>query len=397
MKRAEFGRFFLAAAAVLTASAAAAAAGDWTVRWSNGHKIASEDGGFELKFGGRLQADFTFLGGDGALSAAEDGFEFRRARLFMSGLIYDRVEFKAQYDFAGGGAAVKDLYLGFKNRWGDVRIGHFKEPFSLEELTSSKYITFLERSLPVEAFAMSRNSGVAVLGHEGDRLNWGLGAFYDAGSTGKSTGSSNIDLSGRIGYRPIFADGGQRMLHLGLGVARLHRGAGESLRFRTHPEAHFAPRLADTGAVSADGATLADLEVAGVFGAGWFAGEYFRADVDAPASGDPTFGGAYLEAGYFLTGEHRRFKTRSGSFDRVKPKRSLRRDGGIGAWEIAARWSSVDLTDAAVNGGEQDDFTLGVNWYPNPATRLMIDWVHADVAGGPDQGDLFLMRWQVDF
>ena len=70
--------------------------------------------------------------------------------------------------------------------------------------------------------------------------------------------------------------------------------------------------------------------------------------------------------------------------------------GGSGAWEIAFRYSSADLTDAGIAGGEEDNITVGVNWYPNPATRLMINYVMADVDGVGD-GDFILVRWQVDF
>lgn len=388
-----------AAALLLCGPAAAGAGGEWTTNWHNGFHVSSSDGAFKLKFGGRLQADATFVSGDGALSSAnaDDGFEFRRARLFMSGTIYERISFKAQYDFAGGTTSIKDLWVGIDNDWGRIRFGHFKEPFSLEELTSSKYITFLERSLPVGAFAMSRNSGFGIGGHRGDRFNWAAGAFYDADSIGRSGDSGNIDLTGRVGFRPIYEDGGERLLHLGLAVSRRQRGTGETFRFRSHPEAHFAPRLVDTGSFAADNATVIGAEIAGVFGSLWFSGEYMSADVSAPAFGDPTFDGAYVQAGYFLTGEHRRFKTSHGAFDRTKPRRNFLSQGGPGAWEIAARWSTVDLTDADVTGGQQDDVTIGVNWYPNPATRLMFDWVHADVSGSVDQGDMFLMRWQVDF
>ena len=72
------------------------------------------------------------------------------------------------------------------------------------------------------------------------------------------------------------------------------------------------------------------------------------------------------------------------------------KDGGKGAWEIAFRYSSIDLNDGAISGGEQDDWSLGLNWYPNPATRLMINYVHAEV-DRVGEADFFLVRWQVDF
>ena len=390
-----FAAFAFAAVLVFAPTAEAA---DWTAKWSNGHKVESDDKKFKLKFGGRIQADYTFASGDDPLEAdLEDGFEFRRARLFFSGTIYERVEFKAQYDFTGGEADFKDVWIALKQDWGQVRFGHYKEYFSLEEQTSSKYLAFLERSLPIEAFSPGRNSGVGAHGKRGDRFNWGIGAFYDADDFGVSTDEDATNITARVGFRPIYEDKGKRMLHLGLAVSNKDLGTGGRFRFRARPEAHFTTRFVNTDRFEADSAFLTGAEVAGVFDRFWFAGEYVQNDVDSPDFGDPTFDGYYAQVGFFLTGDHRRFKTSSGAFDRQKPNNSWGGDdGGKGAWEVVARASSVNLNDSGVAGGEQDNLTLGLNWYPNPATRLMINFVQADIE---DLGDanFFLVRWQVDF
>ncbi|HVS02903.1 MAG TPA: porin, partial [Thermoanaerobaculia bacterium] len=345
----------VAAVAVTAATPAAQAQDDWDVTWSNGFKVENKEKGFALKFGGRLMADYTFADADETLGALEDGFELRRARLFFSGTVYERIEFKAQYDFAGGAAAAKDLYVGLLFDPATLRFGHYKEYFSLEELTSSKYITFLERSLPVEAFAPSRNSGVGVHGATGETLNWGVGAFYDADDFGESVSEDDYNVTGRIGWRPIYQDDGDTLLHLGFGASLRERGG--SMRFRARPEAHLAPRFVDTGNFAGDGATVLGGEVAGVFGPFWFASEYMQAATDAPTVGDPTFGGYYVQAGWFLTGESRAFDAAEGAFARNKPAANFGKGGG--AWEIALRYSHLDLTDAGVRGGEQDDFTVG--------------------------------------
>lgn len=378
--------------AMLMAAAVTPPAGaDWTAQWSNGHQIRSESGDFALKLGGRIQADWTVADLDDELGTMGDGFEFRRARLFFSGTIYERVSFKAQYDFAGGDADFKDVWIALDNDWGDLKFGHFKEPFSLEEQTSSKYITFLERPLPVEAFSPGRNSGVGISGSAGDAVNWGVGAFYDSDAFGESVSDDDTDVTARIGWRPVY-EADASMLHLGLAGSIQQRG--KELRFRSRPENHLAGRFVDTGGFAVDGATLLGGEVAGAFGPLWFAGEYVQSDVDAAGMPDPTFEGAYAAVGWFVTGEHRPFKTSSGSWNRVKPATSFGRGGG--GWEIAVRYSTLDLSDAGLTGGEQDNVTVGLNWYLNPATRLMIDYTNADVdpAGSAD----FLgVRWQVDF
>ncbi|MCG8459284.1 MAG: porin [Holophagales bacterium] len=372
--------------------APAAQADDWVAKWSNGHKIENSDKGHKLKFGGRLMADYQFADVDDSLGGAEDGFEFRRARLFFSGTIYERVEFKVNYDFAGGDADFKDAWIALKMDWGKIKFGHFKEYFSLEELNSSKYITFLERALPVAAFAPSRNSGVGFEGKSGDKLNWGVGYFYDADGFGDSTSEDATNLTGRIAFRPLYED--DRLFHIG--VAANFRDHDGTARYRTRPESHFVGRWVDTGTFAADSTDIFNFELATVQGPFWAAAEYFTADVDAPASGDPTFDGFYVQAGYFLTGESRNFKTSGGVFDRMKPADNWGKDGGKGAWELAFRYSTIDLTDEGVFGGEEDNISLGINWYPNPATRLMINYVNADV-DDEGEGDFILVRWQVDF
>lgn len=378
------------AAAALFALAPAVQADDWVSKWSNGHKIENKDKGHKLKFGGRLMADYTFADVDDSLGGQDDGFEFRRARIFFSGTVYDRVEFKVNYDFAGGDADFKDVYIALKQDWGKVKFGHFKEHFSLEEMASSKYITFLERPTPTQAFAPSRNSGVALEGAVDDAINWGVGYYYDADGFGDSTNEDATNLTGRIGWRPFYED--EAYLHVGAAVTfKDHPG---SVRYRARPEAHLADRYVNTGTFAADDTTIFNAEIAGATGPFWYAGEYYSADVSASAFGDPTFSGYYASAGYFLTGETRPFKTSAGAWNRVKPNSNFGEGGG--AWEVAARFSNIDLTDAGISGGEQDGLTVALNWYLNPVTRLMIDYVTADV---DDIGDasFFLVRWQVDF
>ncbi len=387
----------VAAAALAGMTPPAAAADDWSVEWSNGFKVESGDQAFKLEFGGRIQADYTFAGGDDVFAGAlEGGFEFRRARLFFAGTVYERIKFKAEYDFAGGSADFKDVWIGLLTGPGELRFGHYKEYFSLEELTSSNHLAFLERSMPVAAFAPSRNSGVGFHGSSGDRVDWGLGAFYDSDDFGVSNAEDRVNLTGRVAFRPIWEDGGKRMLHLGLGVSGKDAGTAGTLRFRARPEAHFTSRFVDTGSFAAAGALLVGFEAAGVFDRFWFAVEGIQNEVDAPAVGDPSFSGYYVQAGYFLTPDHRRYKTGAGAFDRQKPGSTWGKDGGRGAWELAVRLSSIDLSDKGVAGGEQDNVTLGVNWYPNSATRLMINFVNADVDGVGD-ANFVLVRWQVDF
>ena len=369
----------------------------WEMTWNNGFRLNGPDGDVQLKFGGRIQNDWAWYSADDELEAAagelEDGTEFRRARLFFEGELYERVEFKAQYDFAGGDPEFKDVYLGLIGlpAVGGLRVGHFKEPYSLEEQTSSKYLTFLERSLANEAFSPSRNSGFML--HRGEeRYTWALGLFRDTDDFGDAVERDEVNLTGRVTGLPWYAEDGRSLVHLGLSVSE-REPTDDTLRFRSRPESHLAPRVVDTGSFDADGLTVVDVEAAVVQGPLSVQGEYFQAAVDALAGDDPDFDSFYVLGSWFLTGEHRPYD--GGAFGRVKPANPWR-DGGLGAWEIALRYSTLDLTDGGIEGGEVDDVTFGLNWYPFANVRWMANYVLSDVDGVGEM-DAFQMRFQVDF
>ena len=151
----------------------------------------------------------------------------------------------------------------------------------------------------------------------------------------------------------------------------------------------------------ADSAHLIGLEAAWVYESFSLQGEYVFAlvdDIDGGffgASGDADFSAASIQASYFLTGESRPYDRATGTFGRVKPNQNFMEDGGWGAWEIAARYSMLDLSDGAFDGGEIDTFTVGANWYLNPNMRIMFDYSFSDT----DEGDvgIFMTRFGISF
>lgn len=366
------------------------------VTWKNGLKFTSEDKSINLTLGGRIHADYTFVSVDPELESTTEGngFELRRARLFVKGTFHKKVEFKLQYDFAGGDPSAKDVFIGLKQDWGSAQFGHFKEPFNFEEMTSSNNLVFLERSLPSQTFSPSRNSGIRLVGDRG-ALSWGIGAFYEADDFALSGDEDNTNVTGRLVYRPLQSDDGRRLFHFGISASQKDRS--DSIRFRSRPEAHDTGRTVSTGTFAADGANLYNFELVGISDAFWFAAEATQAEVDSLQNGDPSFSGYSLQAGYFLTkGDHRSYKNRDAVFGSVKPTSPYGKDGGKGAVEIAARYSTLDLNDGAIFGGEQDNYSLAVAWYLNSSARLMINWVHADVQD-VGEADFFLARWQLTF
>jgi phosphate-selective porin OprO/OprP len=389
----------------LKADRAQAGAGpsDFRVFWKEGLNLATRDGDFKMKIGGRIMFDSTWVSEDSDIKSdlggdQEDGTEFRRARLYTSGLIHDNVEFKLQFDFTGGDADLKDAYLGLIDfPIGRIRAGHFKEPFGLEELTSSKYITFIERSLPTGAFSPSRNAGVMLFGNalaaSEPRMTWAAGIFKETDNNGEVHDDGGYSLTGRVTGLPCYKNKGASLLHVGAAFSA-RETTDNTQSYDTEPEAHLLDDFVDTGDFASENARLLGLEMAWVDGPLSVQGEYIRADADASSTGN--FSGYYIQTSYFLTGEHRKYKPSAGAFSRVKPKENYAFGGGTGAWEVALRYSSIDLDDSSVDGGELDNITTGLNWYLNPNTRLMCNYVHAD-KDDIGNADIFVTRLQIDF
>ncbi len=350
---------------------------------------------YEYEMGGRFMLDMGWLSGDGSWDGMAPS-EWRRARFYGKGTIYDHIEFKIQLDFAGGDADWKDMYLKLKKLPFNITVGHFKEPFGLEELTSSKYITFIERSLPIEAFSPSRNLGIMFDTNMADKLLWlGLGIFRDAGDYGTPSYDEDIyNFTGRLAMTPMYDKKKGNVLHLGIGFSARNYD-GNSLRYRSRPGVHYTDRIVNTDKFAADASTLLGLEAAAQFGSFSLQGEYISASTDGTTVGDPAFSGLYVQASYWLTGESRAYKNSSKKFDRVKPKESFGK-GGMGAFELAARYAMLDLNDGNIMGGDVNNFTIGLNWHLTPYTRIMVNFVTAEeeIIGN---FSAFALRFQQDF
>jgi phosphate-selective porin OprO/OprP len=362
-----------------------------------------KDGMFRLRFGIRLQLDLTAGSASAALrqqaGSIDDGLSFRRARIYSEGRLFRQLDFKFEYDFAAD-RGLKDAYVeGGKYlkyvRW---RIGHFKEPVSLARQTSSNDLGFLEWALPVPVLAPGRNWGLMIRHAElRQRMTWALSVTTHGQTTDDNRSASHLSVAMRATGLPMYRDKGRRLVHLG--ASYNVRNPKSDFAFKARPEARFAPFMADTGPISADGYAGLGLEAAVVAGPFWAQAEYLRADVDSSQAGDPVFDGAYLEVGYFLTGESRAYDPTQGAFFRLTPKRLFHggnpftRHGDCGALEVTARYSGLDLNDALVSGGEMTNLSLGMNWYTSQTSRFMLNYVRSELH---DVGaaNIVLVRYQ---
>ncbi len=391
------------------AAAAAREPNDFRVFWKDGLRMQTDDKAFEMRLGGRLHIDWGwFDDGDdfrNIFGDVEDGAEFRRARIDLRGTLYSDYSFRMEYDFAGGDAEFKDVYLQASNvpflYDGHIRVGHFKEPLGLEQLTSDNDTTFMDRSLP-NVLTPERNTGVQIgttffeMKDVGPQMTATLGVFRETDDFGDGFDDGGYNWTGRLTGVPWY---GSESRYVHLGAAASLRNVDGEFQLRERPEAHMARRYVDTGTFFVDDEVRYGLEAAVVYDRLSLQGEYMSTDVDRVRGDSVDFDGWYVQGSVFLTDDHRTYRLSDGYFDKVNPKNNFRfRGKGWGAWELAARYSYLDLTDYPILGGEESNLTIGINWYLNPNIRIMFNYVLADIDRSPlydDDFQAFQMRFQL--
>lgn len=389
---------------------------------------------------GVFQADVGFFDQDPASIRAhgdiQDGADFRRARLSAKGAVTETVNYFFQMDFAFFGRPT------FTDVWveqtdipvvGNVRFGQWKQPFSLEVVSSFRYTTFMERSVLFQPFTPFRHLGAGFYNHaENLNTTWAASTFR----TGQDQyGDSISDKGGwgtceRLTHLMWYDEpsDGRYYLHTGVGHY-FSRPPNDIFNFRTIPEFFIGenapgvvgtsgqavpgalngtPFFVATGPLAINSYNVIGTELLWVQGPFSLQSEAMVTFVNRVENDPIVFEGFYAQAGYFLTGEHRPYDRVAGAIDRVKPFENFfmvrgqdcSRCTGWGAWEVATRLSYIDLNDQNVRGGTLTDWTVGVNWYWNPYTKMVFNYIHAyniDPTVGKNDTDIFGMRMQVDF
>ena len=367
-----------------------------------------------VEFHGRLYCDWAWFDQDAANMATvgdiQDGGDFRTARLSGQGQLYENIWCEVEVDFAEAGDApqFKDVWMAITDLplLGNAKIGHFKEPFSLEELVSSRFSTFMERGLPT-VFVPGRSLGFSAYDcSANERITWAVGGFRTGADDFGNAVSDHGEwaVTARATALPLYAEDGRRLIHLG-GAYSYRQPDENELRFRSRPEIKIkseddkVPYFVNTGKFDVVEYHLLGAETALVHGPFSIQSEFIAASVNQIGGPDLYFYGAYAYLSYFLTGESRPYDRNTGEFGRVRPFEDFVR-GGRGAWELAARWSYIELNDLGIEGGRLQNATVGVNWHLNPYARVMCNYIHAaldDFDDSDSDADILAMRFQVDF
>lgn len=352
-----------------------------------GPAMASDADAFQWEPKARLHMDYG--ANDPDVAPMPDGWFVRRAILGLEGQFDEDWLFEVGYGFASGGeirsadGQFRDVALTYAG-WsaGDVSVGQFKVPFGLEEAISSNDISFVERALPIDAFALSRRMGI---GFSRGRAGYTFRAMvFGASISGRDRGRG---AAARFTLAPVHTR--DTVVHFGIAAAtgKPHGEVG----FATAPESRVADvDLVHTGDLAGvDRVNRLGLESAWRSGPYSVQAEWMQAAVERDhGRSDPDLDGWYVAGSWVLTGESRPYA--GGRFKGIEPARPQ------GAWEVTLRYSRIDLDDGDVRGGRERNVTAGLNYYLGEHVRVMLNYirVHSRRHGQTDDPNILLLRAQ---
>lgn len=357
---------------------------DIIVKTEGGFEAATEDGQFSFEIGGRLQWDYDSFDGmyNNSVGSADkfgdtaSDSELRRGRVYVEGTLYKDWNYKFQFEFAADGASdLEDAYIQYTGLPVDITVGRFKKPFGLEELTSSKYISTIERTEIWEIVEAGRSDINLQLSQGGSNYSWAVG-LYESGED--EAGDRDFGYGGRVTFAPIAEK--NHVLHFGGAYYNSNISDSREQRFRSRFAVHTADRTTLIGNQDYKDQDQFGLEAAWMMGPFSVQGEYVKANYDGDtdtAASDVEYEGYYVQGTWTITGESRGYKAGSGKFDKIKPK------GPGGAWELVAKFESGEFdVDNQNFKPAYDIMTLGVNWYANKNVRLSLNYLNAEVDDG---------------
>lgn len=372
----------------------------------------------------------------GGVGDLQDGDSWRRIRLVMEGICWETYEYRfnvALENIQFGTTGLDEFFVGQRNLpvVGTIRVGHVKTAMGLEaDMTaSSRCMTFMERSSYSEAIELNQNLATGLWlsnSYLDDRTEWQFAVFRpDNANSGDSFGDGQFGVQGRITALPFYEDEGRHLVHVGLssgwrngsgtiGNNSVTLQARSELRDDDPAAQSIQPitnsndaRMVSTGPLLCTDEYLMGLEFLYIrgplslqaeYGWNWLYGAHAAAagsgtNIGATAPANYVFDGGYVQIAYTLTGENRGYDKKLGSFSRhcfgnqgPYENAFLIRDedgnliGGRGAWEVALRYSHIDLNSGAgatrVQGGIMDGFGLGLNWYLNTNLTVNMEWVY---------------------
>jgi phosphate-selective porin OprO/OprP len=350
----------------------------------------SKDKNYKFWFDNRVYFDGGMFFDKDAYNPIGNGVTIRRARVAMKVIMHKNWYGEIDFDFSGSATEIKDAYIKYTTDAGDLNIkaGHFRESFSMETTTTSRYVNFIERSL-MSKFAPSRQlgfqanyikdtyllSGGVHFNNQGsfEEVEWSQDANKDYGT------DEGYSFTGRAVFRPILdAD---KVIHIGVAASyrtpKTDLEVPNSYRFSTRSISNVnRKKYLDTDDIlNVENNTLYNVELAGAYKNMMFQSEYIGNDISRTKGlSNVNLNGFYAQAGILLSGGKYNYNKNEGEFTQV----SL--GSKKGELEAAFRFDYIDLNDqnAGIYGGSANAYTLGLNYHFNYNVKFMLDYSYLD-------------------
>jgi len=398
------------------------------VVYDEGVHVRTNDKSFDMRIGGVIQSDLRVFG---AHYPEDNDFDIRRARLFIEGRMFDYFGYKFEGEFEGSSNdRLVDALINFDYfPYLQIQVGQFKEPFSLENLISDKYLPFNERSM---AFYLTPARDVGLMIHGtvlGDMINYGVGVFNgDGRDATRRSQKDDKEYTGRIVLKPFYQLDIPLIKHLQLGgsfaYARLDTSdlnvdiatPGRTTFFEVNTRAKF--RVIQ----EVDDRRRFGFEMAHACGPLVLMGEYIRNDyhgVQPTGTDEFDFSMKAWYAGMLLMLTGERPVIARGILEKIRPNHNFNiKERKWGAWGIGFRYEQFEANqgvyDNLVFEGQSvrraNTFTAALNWYLNSMVRFAFNYSRTTFAqplflGTSPEGysyyrdveNLWLTRFQLEF
>lgn len=288
----------------------------------------------------------------------------RRADLTFRGSLLEDVGYYFKAELREADLDIRDIYLSYETDLGLFMLGYI-DP--IDEAVDPSYREFLESSA-MEDFAPGNQLGLGLF-REGENWTLFLGATKDRIDKDKIVDAGPV-YSVRFTIAPPVPEG--YFLHLGGYASVRSLDKDEDLfRYRATSLFRTGDEYVDTGFV-ADKEELVGMEFGMNIGPTSIDGQCAVIRASVPTSAEHSYiDGCYLAGIWTITGEERYYG--GDGFTLLRVKTSVF-DGEPGAWQVGARYDTIDLTDGAIQGGGQGTWTYSLNWYLNSKLWLSADY-----------------------
>lgn len=379
------------------AQAAAAAQATSSQASPSGFSVGPNFGDFHfgnatVHVGGKLQADEPLLVNTNDPNKVGTAGNIRRMYLDLKGTFDPNWSYRLEFGSSSGALNVAWAYVGYQGLApASIWLGYQKTEFSLDNQTADEARIFTEAPLPSAAFVSSKEIGLSVSDY-GPWWQAAGGVFNGSATTAPAAGTDNgWQASGRATLFPINQNG--MVAEIGGSVADQKASTSDTFTLKSQPEENtVATSFVSTGAIpNVDDMINASVEASAKDGPVLVQGEWMNAmlsrnTVTKALPSQPYFSGWYGQASWVITGEDHPWDAPTATYKSVAPAHPFDPfgTGGWGAFEVAGRYSHVNLTDIGGVGvatsslpqGKESDTTLALNWYLNNFVRGELDWTH---------------------